>query len=82
MRHFVPEAREPNDAAAAALPALAGLLRDPVPKVRREAAMSIRVLVRAGCPLPANVVSNLRATTWDDEVVASRIREALVAAGR
>ncbi|MDY3563570.1 hypothetical protein R5W23_005184 [Gemmata sp. JC673] len=82
LRHFVPEAREPNAAATAALPALAGLLSDPVPKVRREAAMSIRVLVRAGYPLPADIVANLRATTWDDEVVASRVRDALVAAGR
>lgn len=81
LRHFVPEASEPNKAAAAALPALARVLDDPVSKVRRQAAMSIRVLVRAGYPISSKVVARLRATMWDDEVVTSRVRDALVAAG-
>ncbi len=81
LRHFVPLAGDPNRAAGVALPALAGALADAVPRVRREAALSIRVLARAGYPLPPQVAARLRATTWDDAVVARRVRETLVAAG-
>jgi hypothetical protein len=83
LRHFVASADDPTVAAAVALPALAEVLNDPVPKVRREAALSIRVLVRAGHPLPRELAARLRAATrHDDEVVAGRVREALAASQR
>lgn len=82
LRDFVPEASEPGKAAALALPALVGILGDAVPKVRRQAAMSIRVLVRAGYPIPRGVVARLRAAAGhEDAIVARRVQEALAAAG-
>jgi|GEM_PF-2250716 len=81
LRHFASEAEDPNRAAAVALRALVGVLSDAVPKVRREAAMSIRVLVRAGHPIPPELAAKVRAATRRaDEVVAQRVREALAAA--
>lgn len=82
VRHFVPQAREPGKAAAVALPALVGVLGDAAPKVRRQAAMSIRVLIRDGHPIPRQVSASLRAATrHGDRIVAQRVQEALSAAG-
>jgi hypothetical protein len=58
------------------------VLGDPEAKVRRQAALSIRVLVRAQYPVPKAMAGRLReAARHADEVVAKRVREALAADG-
>ncbi|WP_439622166.1 HEAT repeat domain-containing protein [Gemmata sp.] len=83
LRHFAPLADEPRRAAVHVLPALIKLLRDPVPRVARAAAMSVRELVPVARPIPTKIMAKLRAAARHaDEVVAKRIREAIVRAER
>ncbi|VTU00762.1 hypothetical protein BN873_30024 : Uncharacterized protein OS=Candidatus Competibacter denitrificans Run_A_D11 GN=BN873_30024 PE=4 SV=1: HEAT [Gemmataceae bacterium] len=83
LRHFVPLADDPNRAAVHVLPALLKLLRDPVPRVCRAAAMSIRELVPVARSIPAKIMAKLRAgAEHEDDVVAKRIREAIARAER
>jgi hypothetical protein len=78
LRHFISEADNPSTVAASALTGLAVVLSDDSPKVRREAAMSVRALLRAGHPPPSGLADALRvAATHQDAVLAKRARESL-----
>ena len=80
IRDHVPESDDPRATATAALAALIGILHDQEPKVRRAAAMSVRVLVRAGHSPTAADLRKLRSTRrHPDALVAKRVGEALAA---